>query len=262
MQKRTEVLVPTSRAAAIDAFGDGDGALLVMAGGTILMSEINYARLRPERALLLHRAGLDTVHQGDGRVVIGAATTLETVATEAPAPLSTAAALIADPEVRRHATIGGNLSTRYAGDLQAVLLALDATIRHAGRGGEREDPVADYLCRGPEGGDRLALEIKFGVPEQQGHAHLERPHAHPYTIMAVTAVRAGGRTNVAVKGAHEGCIRLPSVEAALADGADPETAAARAVDDADPVDDALGSAWYRRRVLPTLVQRALSQLSQ
>lgn len=259
MNKPADVTIPASRQEAIDAFGDGRD-LLVMGGGTILMPEINYGRLRPDRALLLHRSGLTTVREDGGRIVIGAAATLETVVRDAPGPLSDAAARIADPEVRRQATIGGNLSTRYAGDLQAVLLALDATVRHTGSGGEREDPIADYLTRPEDGEARLALEIEFVVPDQHSYAYLDRPHAHPYTVMAVTAVRFGERTNVAAKGAHRGCVRLPSVEVALAAGADHATAAARALDDADPEDDALASSWYRRRVLPTLVRQALAQL--
>ena len=52
-----QVIAPTSRAEAVDAFGDGAG-VTVLGGGTILMPELNYGRLRPERVLLLQRAGL------------------------------------------------------------------------------------------------------------------------------------------------------------------------------------------------------------
>jgi CO/xanthine dehydrogenase FAD-binding subunit len=52
------------------------------------------------------------------------------------------------------------------------------------------------------------------------------------------------------------------VEAALAAGASSADAATRVLDDVDPPDDALASAWYRRRILPTLVQRALAALGE
>ena len=55
-------------------------------------------------------------------------------------------------------------------------------------------------------------------------------------------------------------MRLTSVERALADGADVESAAARALDDVAPADDALASAWYRQRTLPVLVARVLNDL--
>ena len=254
-----EVLIPSSPSEAIEAFGDGDG-IVVIGGGTILMPEIVAGRLVPERALLLSRAGLDAIIREGGTVRIGAGTTLEAVAAEAPEPLATAARQLADPEVRRQATLGGNISTISDGDLQAVLLALDATVRHTGSGGERTEPVASYLRRFGGDDERLALEFGFDEPEAGSYTRLDRTHAHPYTYMAVTAVRAGSATKVAAKGASPGCSRLPAVEQALADGASPEDAAARALDDAEPFDDALASAWYRSRVLPTLVARALADL--
>jgi CO/xanthine dehydrogenase FAD-binding subunit len=50
------------------------------------------------------------------------------------------------------------------------------------------------------------------------------------------------------------------VEDALAAGASAEDAAKKALDDAQPQDDALASAWYRQRLLPVLVRRALDDL--
>lgn len=50
MIRTQEVLVPRSLSEAVDAYGDGDGTL-VIAGGTIVMSEINAGRLLPSRAL-------------------------------------------------------------------------------------------------------------------------------------------------------------------------------------------------------------------
>lgn len=255
MIRTQEVLVPRSLSEAVDAYGDGDGTL-VIAGGTIVMSEINAGRLLPSRALLLHRAGLDKVSIEGGAVRIGAAATLETIGAQTPPPLAMAARSIADLEVGRQATIGGNLAAPFAGDLQAVLLALDATVRHTGPGGERYDPVASYLAAP---GRRLVLEISFGVPVASSYVRLDRPHAHSYTVMAVTVVRSNETTRVAVKGASASCSRLLSVERALAAGADPVSAAARALDDVETFDDTLASAWYRRRVLPALVAKALAE---
>jgi CO/xanthine dehydrogenase FAD-binding subunit len=55
-------------------------------------------------------------------------------------------------------------------------------------------------------------------------------------------------------------LRCESVERALAEGADRATAAAAA--DLEGHDDALASAWYRRRVLPVLIARALNRLEE
>jgi CO/xanthine dehydrogenase FAD-binding subunit len=91
-------------------------------------------------------------------------------------------------------------------------------------------------------------------------AALGRPHAHAYTVMAVAVAEVADGIRVAVAGAGPKAQRLPSVERALADGADTETAAAAAAQDVSPHDDALASAWYRSRMLPVLVERALTKL--
>jgi CO/xanthine dehydrogenase FAD-binding subunit len=89
---------------------------------------------------------------------------------------------------------------------------------------------------------------------------VRRPHAHAYTIMRVCAARVGGELRVAISGAAPTAVRSRAVEAAVADGADPATAAARVLDDVTPQDDALASSWYRGKTLPVLVRRALDDL--
>jgi CO/xanthine dehydrogenase FAD-binding subunit len=64
-----QVVIPTSREEAIAAFGDGDG-VTIMAGGTILMPEINYGRVRPGRVLLLQDAGLAGISRDGSSVTI------------------------------------------------------------------------------------------------------------------------------------------------------------------------------------------------
>jgi CO/xanthine dehydrogenase FAD-binding subunit len=249
-----EVIVAASSEEAVDAFGDGDG-VTVVAGGTIVMPEITHGRLRPTRALLIGRAGLSGVQRSDGRTTIGAATTLSEL-EDAAEPLGTCARRVADCEIRGQATLGGNLCAPPGeesprGDLQAALLALGAQVRSAGAGGERTEPVEDFLAGGARG--RLVLDVSFADPEAAATASVRRPHAHAYTVMRVCAARAGGELRVAVSGAGPTAVRLPSVES---DGADAE----RALDDVTPHDDALASSWYRSKVLPVLVRRALDDL--
>jgi CO/xanthine dehydrogenase FAD-binding subunit len=63
-----------------------------------------------------------------------------------------------------------------------------------------------------------------------------------------------------LSGAGPGGLRARSVEDALAGGASAEEASQKVLDDAQTSDDALASAWYRQRLLPILVQRALDDL--
>lgn len=177
-----------------------------------------------------------------------------------PAPLGPCAANIGDVEIRGIATVGGNLCAGEGyeaprGDLQGAFLALGATVRSAGAGSVTEEPLEDFLARRRE---RLALSVSYEEPAAGAFAALDRPHTHDYTALAVSGARAAdGTTRLAATGAGWWGIRLPSAEAAADD---PEKAGEAALADVDPQDDSLASAWYRKKVLPVLVRRVLSEL--
>jgi carbon-monoxide dehydrogenase medium subunit len=256
-----QVIAPTSRAEAVSAFGDGSG-VIVLGGGTILMPELNYGRLRPERVLLLQHAGLSGIGRNGTSWTIGAMTTVAEL-EQAPEPLGTAARNIADHEIRGQATLGGNLcaparGATPRGDLQAALIALGAQVKTAGSGGERTEPIEDFVAAGPDG--RLVLEVELEEPQRSGYAAARRPHAHAYTILAVCAAETSLGLRVGVSGGGDGGLRARSVEDAFAGGASMEEASQKVLDDAHPRDDALASAWYRGRLLPILVRRALDNL--
>jgi carbon-monoxide dehydrogenase medium subunit len=248
-----DVLVPTSAEEALAAFGDG-ADVTVVAGGTIVVPEITAGRLRPKRALLLARAGLDGISREAGRVTIGATTPISAL-VDGDEPLATAARHVADPEVRGQATVGGNLCAEPSpdaprGDLQAALVALGAVVRSGGRGGERTEPLEEFLSNG---GGRLVLDVSYDdAPRKTGYAAAWRPHSHHYTILAVAAARRDGELRVAATGVAPHAVRLAAVE----ESGDP----AGATTGVEPRDDALASAWYRTQLLPRLVERALGML--
>jgi len=254
------VLFPTSPAEAADAFGDGAG-VTVIGGGTIVMPEIGYGRLRPGKTIVLTRAGLNGISRNGSTVTIGAATPLSDL-VDLPAPVGPCTANIADLEIRGQATLGGNLCAGAGadaprGDLQGALLAVGATARSTGAGGERSEPLEAFL---ESRADRLLLDISFDEPETGSFAALDRPHTHDYTAMAVSAARAAdGTIRVAVTGAGSHGQRLPSAEA---HAGDPSAAGDAATADVTPADDAIASAWYRSKTLPVLVRRALADLKE
>jgi len=254
------VLSPTSPAEAAQAFGDGDG-VTVVAGGTIVLPELTYGRLRPAKALLLGEAGLSGVRTEGSTTTVGATTPLAEL-TGLPAPLGPCAANVADVEIRGQATLGGNLCAGTAkdaprGDVQGALLALGATARSTGGDGERSEPLEDFLAARA---GRLLLDVSFDQPAAGAFAALDRPHTHDYTAMAVSAARgADGTVRIAVTGAGTHGVRLPSAEA-KAD--DPAAAGEAALGDVAPHDDAIASAWYRSKTLPVLVRRALTDLEE
>jgi len=260
LTEATDVLRPGSEDAAVEAFGDGTN-VLVVGGGTIVVPEMTFRRVRPARALLLQDAGLAGITRDGSRVTIGATTAIEEL-VGVPAPLGPCAANIADLEIRAAATVGGNLCAGGGheaprGDLQGAFLALGATVRSAGEGGIREEPLEDFLPRRRE---RLALDVSYEEPAAGAFAGLDRPHTHDYTALAVSAARAAdGTVRLAATGAGSHGIRLPSAEAAADD---PEAVGEAALQDVTPHDDALASAWYRTKVLPVLVRRALTELEE
>jgi CO/xanthine dehydrogenase FAD-binding subunit len=255
-----EVLQPTSAEEAVSLYGDG-ASVTVIAGGTIVVPDLTYGRREVARALLLTKAGLDGITRDGSRVTVGATTPVQELVSFA-APVGACAANVADAEVRAQGTVGGNLCAGRGrdaprGDLQGALLAVDATVKSAGAGGERTQPLEEFL---QDRQGRLLLEVSFEEPAAGAYAALDRPHTHDYTALAVSAARAGdGTIRLAATGGTGTAVRLRAAESAAAD---PDAGGQAALQDMTFADDALASAWYRERTLPVLVRRALTQLGE
>jgi aerobic carbon-monoxide dehydrogenase medium subunit len=256
----TEVLMPGSEDDAIAAFGDG-AEVVVVGGGTIVVPEMTYRRLRPTKALMLGKAGLSGIETDGSRITIGATTPVQAL-TEMAAPLGPCASNVADFEIRSQGTVGGNLCAPLGteaprGDLQGAFLALGATARSAANGDVTEEPLEDFFGKRHE---RLLLSVSFDEPAAGAFAGLDRPHTHDYTALAVSGARAqDGTLRLAATGTGSWGARLPSAEAAAGD---PAAAGEAALNDVTPHDDALASAWYRTKVLPVLVRRVLAELKE
>jgi CO/xanthine dehydrogenase FAD-binding subunit len=250
-----ETLVPTSVDEAIQLFGEGDG-ITVFGGGTILMPEIAAGRLKPTRALLLHRSGLDAIHTDGDVVRVGAMVPIAVLADEPDGLLVRFAQQIGDLEVRAAATVGGNLCASgglgaQKGDLGAPLIALGARVRSDGKGGERTEPVEDFLAGDRTG--RLVLEIEYDKASGSWSAQtMRRRHAHSYPIANVAVCTAGEGIRVGVSGVGSAAVRARAVEQGRA--------AEDVLKDVDPVDDAVATAEYRRKMLIVLVRRALDEV--
>jgi carbon-monoxide dehydrogenase medium subunit len=179
--------------------------------------------------------------------------------TDAPDDvLAEVARHVANGEVRRGATLGGNIAAPAAtdsqrGDLGAPLIALGARVRSTGADGERTEPIEDFLAGDRSG--RLVLEVEYDrFDRRSAVSALRRRHAQSYSIANVVACsRAdGSELRIGVSGVGPTAIRCRSVEQSR----EPSDV----LDDVDPVDDAVASAAYRRSVLPKLVRQALDQL--
>lgn len=133
----------------LDRYGD-DARLL--AGGQSLLPSLNMRLSAP--AILIDITGQDALRgivAGDGVLRIGALTTYAEVKASAEvaraAPmLSQAIPWIAHPAIRNRGTVGGSLAhADPAAELPACMLALDAQIEIAAKGGRRRVAVADFF---------------------------------------------------------------------------------------------------------------------
>lgn len=260
------VHVPASVDDALSALGDG---VRVVAGATTVMPVVNTQPLDFHELVSLRRAGLSGIRVEDGTAVVGATTTIaELGADERLEFLRPVVEAFASPPLRNLATVGGNLFVlQPGGDLAVCLLALGATVEVAGPGGTREADVSEVLAEGV-GADELATAVRFRLPRAGTWFYtkaMRRRLNSPAIVVvaAVVAVEDGvvRSARIALGGAGQRPVRATSAEAVLAgkplDRETVEAAAAAALEDAHPFDDAIASAWYRARVLPVHFRRAL-----
>jgi len=256
------VSMPSSEAEAVAAVTTQPFAT-VLAGGTLLVPQHTLGQVEVERAVWLGRAEMDGISRSNGRMTVGAAAPLAACA-RLDAPIGPCAADVGDNEVKAQATIGGNIcSPAPYGDMRGPLLALGAVLRWADPDGTHTGGIADFAASGGARPGVLLLDIAFAVPETGSFVALRRHHTQSLTAMSVSAVRgADGNVTIAATGAAPDACRLLSAEAVLAGGGSIAEAADASVADADPYDDVLASAAYRRRVLSVYVGRALEQLGE
>jgi aerobic carbon-monoxide dehydrogenase medium subunit len=269
---------PSSLDEAIRALAAGGDDAKVIAGGQSLMPLLRMRLAFPDRLVDIGGLGeLRGIKDTGAALEIGALTTLyeltrDSLIEQHCGLLGQAARLIADPAVRHRGTIGGGLShADPAGDLPAVVTALDATLVVVGPAGSREvKPAgffADYLTTALEPGEILTT---IRVPKLDGWGYrYEKLNvtAQDWAVVGVAAVarRANGnvaQARVALTNMGSVPIRALGVEAAVSGvpaSADAlAAAAARADEGTSPPSDLRGAADYRRHLARVLTGRALT----
>jgi carbon-monoxide dehydrogenase medium subunit len=264
---------------AISALADGGEDAKVIAGGQSLLPLLRLRLAYPE--LLVDIGGLAELRgvtdAGDA-LQIGAGTThyqliRDPLIAEHCGLLAAAAGTVADPAVRHRGTLGGSLAhADPAGDLPAVVLALDATMTARGPGGERQIPAAeffvDYLTTALEPGEVLTGIRVPKLGPGWGYCY-EKFHrtAQAWAIVGVAALAR--RSNGQVAEARIGLTNMGSVpvrataaeQAAAGAPASRDAlreAAASASDGTEPPSDLSGAADYRRHLARVLTGRALA----
>jgi CO/xanthine dehydrogenase FAD-binding subunit len=245
----------------------------VLAGGTILVPEI--ARTGGADRVLVDIAGLAqlceiTVAQDVAE--LGSAVTVDSVAhhprvQQELTALSQAAAAIGNPQVRRAATLGGNVAVAAGtSDLCPALLSLDAEIFSTSSQGPAQIPFSDFLSS-----KQLitSVTIKLVAGRKSAFRKFAWRHASGLTIASVSvAVVMQGPTvaaaRIAVGGVSAKPVLLLKAAAAL-QGQSPSQKAIQEIsrqaaseapcDVPDPP-----AAEYRRRLVLTGMREILSEV--
>ena len=227
---------------AIELLGRDEDAKL-LAGGHSLIPAMKLRFARPTALVDIGRLNdLRYVRESGDRIAIGALSRHAAVATDPVldrfcGALSHAAREVGDPQVRHRGTIGGSVShADPASDLATVLLTLDADLVARGPAGERTIAAADFFT-GPFDNalahDEVLVEIR--VPKAGQGVYLKHSRrAQDWATVAVAAARVGERVQVGLASMGPTPLRARAVEEALADGASPQEAAARATEGTDP----------------------------
>lgn len=254
----------------------------ILAGGQSLVPLLNFRMARPSVLIDLNRCPeLSYLRLEQDAIVIGAMTRQAEaehsgLVQEHCPLLREGLAYMGHPTIRHRGTIGGSLAHADPGaELPALAMALNAAIVLQSAGARRtltpEDFFIDSLVTAIEPGEML-VEVRFPVRRDgDRHAFVESGVRRADLAIAGIAARVNVDTSgfcraasIVALGGGARPTRLVSVEAALLGRHEREVrigdVAAASNDDIDPPSDLQAGADYRRKLLVTLTQRALTRL--
>jgi CO/xanthine dehydrogenase FAD-binding subunit len=256
-----EALTPRTLAEALRLKADRPEAVPIQ-GGTDVMVDVNFGRLRPAAVLNLNEVQeLRGWSQRDGALWLGAGLTFAeamepALAARLPA-LAEAARTVGGPQIRNRGTIGGNLGTASpAGDALPPLLVAGARAALASVRGERQVPLEEFLV-GPKRTVLAEDELITGVVVDVAGCRETFMKVGPRNAMVIAvaslALRVDGELRAAFgsAGPVARLVRAPLDEAS--------SFAERVAAAASPIDDVRGTSAYRRRALRILAARAMER---
>jgi aerobic carbon-monoxide dehydrogenase medium subunit len=271
---------PSSVSDAIKLLADLGDEARPLAGGHSLIPMMKLRLATPEHLVDLNGiAGMGGVRRDDGRIVLGAMTTLHElrgsgeIASSLPI-LHEAVLLIADPQVRYRGTVGGNVANGDPGnDMPALMMTLGASYRLEGKSGARDVAATEFY----QGAYFTALEpgeilTAVSIPvAAAGHGYayekLKRKVGDYATAAAaVVLTKAGGKVATCRIGltnlSETPLLAEDAAKAVIGTSLDPATlkeAAAAAEAIMSPAADARGPVEYRKHVGGIMVARALQR---
>jgi len=280
----TRFVEPLTIEEACSALAADPWGAKALAGGTALVLMMRQGLVNPKTLVSLgalqHLRGIEAE---DGFIRIGARTTLNEVAVSpivsALSPsLAAACSLVGNIRIRNLATLGGNLAEAdYASDPPSVLVGMDATCIVQGSSAQRIVPVGELITgfySTSLAPDEIITAVLLPVA---GDAHRRSSYKkyvsrssedRPCVGVAVMADFNAGvvaHLSVVVGAVAEVPQRFdelvtPAIGRPLDQQTVSEIAGAYAAA-IDPMEDARGSAWYRRQVTEVFIRRALEEVA-
>jgi CO/xanthine dehydrogenase FAD-binding subunit len=236
-----------------------------IAGGTDLLVELNFDRVRPEAILNLREVPeLSAWSRENGSLRLGAGVTytelMQPPLADALPVLAEASRTVGSPQIRNRGTIGGNLGTASpAGDALPPLLVEGAVVELGSVRGVRSLPLTEFLV-GPKRNalapDELVLAVRLD-PSRQPQTFMKVGPRNAMVIavcsLALVADRERGELRAAYGSAG------PVAALVTAPLAERDAFAEMVAAAASPIDDVRGTAAYRRHALRVLTARALER---
>lgn len=250
---------PPSVQDAVAMLARAGGRTRLLAGGTDLLPRLKRRQWAVDRVIGLRKIGdLRRISLENGTLAIGALVTIDELTSSKDVTqncplLAEAGLLMASPQVRALATIGGNLcNASPAADLAPPLLCLDATLRTASPRGKRDIAVTEFFTgpgRSALRDDELLVEIRIPVTKGRGvYLKFSPRRAMDLAVVGVACYRTNGDTRLALGSVAPTPLRVPP---------SPDEASAHC----SPIDDLRASAEYRREMVRVLTKRALERVS-
>lgn len=252
----------------------------VMAGGTDVLNVMKERKIRPEYLIGLRAiSDLSYIKADADGIKIGALTTLTDLANSAVVKekfpcLAEVPMKMATVQIRNMGTIGGNLcNAAPSADTAPILICLGAKAKIAGPKGERVVALEDFFT-GPGktvlGKGELLVEIQVpNQPAKTAGAYLKMSRVSvdlAIVGVGVVVTREGDSCKdikITLGAVAPTPIRAKKAEAVVKgkkiDDALLEEAGKIASQEAKPIDDVRGSAFYRTEIVKVYTKRAIKQ---
>jgi CO/xanthine dehydrogenase FAD-binding subunit len=279
MIQAVQILAPDTWEEALALKAEHPDALPI-AGGTDVMVELNFDRVRPQAMLDLTRvAELREWGAENGRLRVGAGVSYTRIIDELGdrlPSLAVASRTVGSPQIRNRGTVGGNLGTASpAGDALPPLYVADAEVELASVDGTRRVPIGEFVT-GPKRTCAREDELiaAFVVPAAAGAQQFAKIGTRNAMVIAVCSVALAiwperRAVEVCLGSAGPTPLRAPEAEEFIAGAIDWDSLAPIADSQlvrfgelvaaaAQPIDDVRGSAAYRRHALAVLGRRAMA----